>query len=301
MKGFSFLYFLFTCSIISIGCHEPAAKKKNETAPIRTNDSSWALIPFVKIDSVNPILGPGKGSFICPVRNQKVFWEEKDVFNPAIAVRGDTLYMLYRAQDKLGKPDGTSRIGLAESIDGIHFTRYPEPVLYPANDAQKKYEWEGGCEDPRIVEDKNGKYFMTYTAYDGKTARLMVASSTNLKKWIKYGPAFANAYHGKYLNEWSKSGSIISKYANGRIIATRINGKYWMFWGDQSIWLATSEDLINWTPVENNPAEHQATSTDINTQHKPDLKIIIPPRRNKFDNDLVESVLRPSSRIRAYY
>ena len=36
----------------------------------------------------------------------------------------------------------TCRIGLADSEDGIHFTRHPQPVLYPNNDPWKEYEWE---------------------------------------------------------------------------------------------------------------------------------------------------------------
>jgi len=42
--------------------------------------NSWAMLPFTKIDSVNPILSPGAGEFLCPVLKTKVKWEEKDVF-----------------------------------------------------------------------------------------------------------------------------------------------------------------------------------------------------------------------------
>src|SRR3712207_8820860 len=55
--------------------------------------------------------------------------------------------------------------------------------------------------------------------------------------------------NGKYTNFWSKSGAIVSSYEGGKITATKINGKYWMYWGDQNIWMATSDDLINWSPV----------------------------------------------------
>ncbi|PWT77474.1 MAG: glycosidase [Bacteroidetes bacterium] len=261
------------------------AKPENKELP----DSSWALIPFIKIDSVNPILQPSVGSFPCPIRKQKIFWEEKDVFNPAVAVRGDSLYLLYRAQDKVGKPDGTSRIGLAVSTDGFHFVRFAHPVLYPDNDDQKKYEWEGGCEDPRVVEDSLNNYYMTYTAFDGRLPRLMLATSKDLVHWKKHGPAFAKAYGGKYLDKWSKSGSIVSIYDRGRIVATRINGKYWMYWGDQNIWLAVSDDLINWTPVEKEKGDSTKVRLKGVAAQMPDLKIALATRDDKFDNDLVES------------
>ena len=262
---------------------------KKQATEQKMADSSWALIPFVKDDSANPILSPGNGSFTCPIRNEKVLWEEKDVFNPAIVVKDGKLFMRYRAQDKTGKPDGTSRIGLAESTDGFHFTRRAEPVLFPDNDDEKKYEWQGGCEDPRVVEDSSGIYYMTYTAFDGKMARLLVASSTDLIHWKKWGPVFAKAYNGKYIDQWSKSGSIVSKYVDGKIIATKINGKYWMYWGDQNIWVATSDDLINWAPVEMQANEKPPIELRGQALNMPQLKIVVPTRQKKFDSDLVES------------
>ena len=74
-------------------------------------------------------------------------------------------------------------------------------------------EWEGGCEDPRLTQREDGVYIMTYTAYDGDKARLMVASSPDLYHWTKHGHAFAKVYDGKYVGKWSKSGSIVSSYA----------------------------------------------------------------------------------------
>jgi beta-1,2-mannosidase len=234
----------------------------------------WPLVPFTKQDAVNPILGPGEGRFMDPIRHREVAWEEKDVFNPAAVIRNDSVYLLYRAQDKLGQPAGTSRIGLAVSADGLHFIRRPRPVLYPDNDAWQALEWEGGCEDPRVVENERGLYCMTYTAFDGRVARLMIATSSDLEHWTKHGPAFARAYGGKYKDSWSKSGSIVSKYESGHIVATKVNGKYWMYWGDKEIWAATSDDLINWTPVE---------------LHTGELKVVLATRRKHFDSDLVES------------
>ncbi len=287
MKKYLFCYFIICCTFFS--CNNTSTENPSIAETTQAKDSSWALLPFVKLDSENPIMMPGNNSFICPIRNEKVLWEEKDVFNPAIVVRNGKVYMLYRAQDKTGKPDGTSRIGLAESTDGIHFTRHALPVLFPDNDEEKKYEWQGGCEDPRIVEDSTGIYYMTYTSFDGKLARLLVATSIDLFRWKKYGPAFAKAYNGKYLDKWSKSGSIVSKYENGKIIATKINGKYWMYWGDQNIWAATSDDLINWTPVEMQANEKPPIELKGQALNMPNMKIVIPTRSKKFDSDLVES------------
>ena len=278
---------LLVLSIAS--CNNPASDDTLKNAVTKRDSSNeWTLLPFTKVDAANPVLTPGSGVFTCPVIKKKIQWELKDVFNPAIVVKNDTLFMLYRAEDSIGKYAGTSRIGLAKSTDGLHFTRLPQPVLFPDNDAQKKYEWEGGCEDPRVVEDSAGVYYMMYTAYDGDKARLLVASSKDLLHWTKYGPAFSKAYNGKYLNKWSKSGSVVCVYKNGKITAAKINGKYWMYWGDVNINTASSEDLVNWTPVEMKDGEKPPIALRHNAVETPDLKIVIGPRPKKFDSDIVE-------------
>jgi predicted GH43/DUF377 family glycosyl hydrolase len=232
-------------------------------------DTSWALLPFIKVDSVNPILQPGDNKFVCPVAKREIKWDEKDVFNPAAVVREGKVYMIFRAEDKVGKFAGTSRLGLAVSDDAITFRKLPEPVFFPDDDSLKLYEWEGGVEDPRIVESEEGRYIMTYTAYDGTVARLMIATSENLKEWSKYGPVL----QGKYKNTWSKSGAIVATQIGSRIVATKVNGKYWMYFGDTDLFMATSDDLLHWKPLEETGA----------------LKSVLKPRKGYFDSRLVES------------
>jgi len=248
-------------------------------------EKAWMLGPFIKQDAVNPCLVPGDLQFTDPILKKKVAWEEKYVFNPAAVVRNGKVYLLYRAEDTVQKYAGVSRIGLAESTDGLHFTRRSAPVLFPANDAFKKYEWEGGCEDPRIVEDEKGTYYMTYTAYDGTTARLFIATSKDLVNWKKHGSVFKKAENGKYINYWSKSGSVVAKRVGEKIIAQKINGKYWMYWGESNIYLATSPNLVDWTPVpETDPSKKQFDSL----RNYEAFRIAFGPRKGKFDSQLVE-------------
>ncbi len=235
---------------------------------------SWMLGPFRKLDAVNPCLAPDRSSqFVCPLRGSAVHWEAKDVFNPAAIVRNDTVFLFYRAQDTIGRPAGTSRIGLAWSTDGSHFVRSPVPVLYPDRDAMQRFEWEGGCEDPRVVRNDTGMYVMTYTAFDGKTARLAVATSQDLMHWKKEGLAFASAGDGRFRDRWSKSGSIVSRWVDGTPVATRVGGHYWMYWGESNLTLAVSDDLIHWSPVEESDDQ---------------LRVAIAPRPGSFDSFLVE-------------
>jgi predicted GH43/DUF377 family glycosyl hydrolase len=288
-------WFAATTTLLAVvwlaGCTEHSRREAVATTSVAPATDNWELLNFTKADQVNPIMGPSPvGSFRDPILGQQVLWEEKDVFNPAVVVKDGLVYMLYRAENKVGKLPKTSRIGLATSTDGLHFTRRSAPVLHPANDLQKKYEWPGGTEDPRVVESEAGTYYMTYTAYDGDKARLHIATSRDLLSWTKHGNAFAQAAGGQYVDKWTKSGAIVSRYTDdGRIIATRIKGKYWMYWGDAQVWLATSTDLIHWTPVEMAAGEQPPVPLRAQALTMPNLKIVLPTRAGKFDSDLVES------------
>src|SRR3954451_5271588 len=101
----------------------------------RAHAQDWIFGPFVKPSRVNPIIAPNAASaFLSPMTDSIVHWEELATFNPAAVARDGRIYVLYRAEDVTGKREigfHTSRLGLAESGDGLHFTRRPTPVLYP--------------------------------------------------------------------------------------------------------------------------------------------------------------------------
>jgi beta-1,2-mannosidase len=219
----------------------------------------WEMGPFIRPADGNPVIVPNPASvFPDPIRKTPVHWEALHTFNPAAVVRNETIYVLYRAEDSTGAMQigmHTSRLGLAESADGIHFTRRPAPVFYPAEDSQKAREWPGGVEDPRIVESEDGTYVLTYTQWNRSTYSAGIATSPDLEHWTKHGPAFLDAEGGKYANLKYKSAGIVTALKNGRLIAARIHSKYWMYWGEGAIHLATSPDLIHWTPIEDAQGE----------------------------------------------
>jgi predicted GH43/DUF377 family glycosyl hydrolase len=213
---------------------------------------SWQLGPFVRPASGNPVITPDKTAvFEDPILKSPVHWEALHTFNPAAIVHNGKVDVLYRAEDDSGTMQigmHTSRLGLAESEDGIHFARRAEPVFYPAPDAQEAREWPGGVEDPRVVESPNGTYVLTYTQWNRKTYSVGIATSRDLLHWTKYGPAFGDT--GKYATLMYKSAGILTKLQHGRLIAAKVRGFYWMYWGEIHIHLATSHDLIHWSPVE---------------------------------------------------
>jgi beta-1,2-mannosidase len=214
----------------------------------------WEIGPFTRPASGNPVIAPrAESRFDDPILKKPVHWEALHTFNPAAIVRDGKVYVLYRAEDDSGAMEiggHTSRLGLAESADGISFTRRGDPVFYPGDDAQQSREWPGGVEDPRIVEAEDGTYVLTYTQWNRKTYSVGMATSRDLTHWTKYGTAFANAAGGKYAELKYKSAGIVTRLDGGRLIAAKINGQYWMYWGEGAVHLATSGDLIHWSPVE---------------------------------------------------
>ncbi len=252
--------------VIILFCSKVFCQPKND---------EWQMGLFTK-PHTNPIMQADSAYlFNCPLKKQVVQWQKADVFNPAAIVRNNKVYILFRAEDVPGVGIGmrTSRIGLAVSDDGINFKKNAAPVLYPDSSEFIKYDYPGGCEDPRIVETEKGSYVLLYTSWNRDVARLSTATSNDLLHWKKQGPAFAKAYKGKYLNTWSKSGSVVTQLKNGKFIAAKINGKYWMYWGEGPVYLATSTDLINWAPV-----------IDL----KKELIPILTARKKMFDSHVVE-------------
>ena len=208
------------------------------SAPAKWVQGEWRRV------TNNPVLSPqGDG------------WESAGAFNPAVIRHDGKFVMLYRAQDK----SGTSRLGYAESSDGIHFQRRPEPVLSPEAD----YEKDGGVEDPRLVKFGD-TYYLTYTGYNKKDAQLCLARSRDLIRWQRQG-VILPAYKGHWNVRWTKSGAIVPE---------KIRGKYWMYFlgtsadNNDQAGLAYSNDLLHWTEASDAP--------------------VLPNRAGQFDSRVAE-------------
>jgi beta-1,2-mannosidase len=207
------------------------------------DSASWPFGAWHRL-SETPIIAPqGEG------------WEAAGTFNPSVILRNGKIVMLYRAQDKAG----TSRLGYADSEDGLHFRRRSEPVFVP----EKDYEKDGGVEDPRLVQ-VGDTYYLTYTGYNKKDAQLCLATSKDLVHWERRG-VILPAYKGNWNVRWTKSGAIVPE---------KIGGKYWMYFlatsrdNRDQIGLASSTDLLHWTEATDAP--------------------VLPVRAGKFDSRVAE-------------
>ncbi len=207
-------------------------------ASIETPFQNWVRL------SKKPILRPEGSGF-----------RSAGVFNPAVIQRGNRYVMLFRAQDA----KGVSRLGYAESSDGLQFSAENKPAFSP----QASYE-TSGVEDPRLVQ-LNGAYYLTYTGYNSVDAQLCLAKSTDLRTWQRLG-VIIPANKGRWNVHWTKSGAILNE---------KINGHYWMYFmgdaageGANQMGVAYSDDLLHWTE----PLDHP----------------ILEHRREKFDAKVVE-------------
>ena len=271
------LALLILGSLNSCGQNTQENKQENQVNDEVNTLPDWAFGGFVRPDGVNPVISPIDTTFFeDPMTGTDIAWESNDTFNPAAAVKDGKIIVLYRSEDKSGEGIGhrTSRLGYASSTDGIDFERKDTPVFFLVDDNQKEYEWPGGTEDPRIAVTEDGTYVMFYTQWNRKTARLGVATSKDLINWEKHGPIFKdNKTMPSLYDTFHKSASILTKVENDRQIITKINGKYWMYWGESGVYGATSDNLINWDPVVDDNGE---------------LMAFISPREGYFDSDLTE-------------
>lgn len=197
--------------------------RRFDAVSARPGSVRFPLGPFTPFEG-NPILEP---------RGET--WESRSVYNPAAVVVGEQVALLYRAH----ADDIVSHVGLAWSDDGYDFQREPEPVLSPSEDYDRY-----GVEDPRVTE-VDGTYYLTYSGWDRTRALLCLATSSDLRTWTKHGPLFPEfdtfqPQGGPVAGPWSKAGGILRD---------KVGDHYLMFFGEGSIWAATSTDLLHWTPT----------------------------------------------------
>ncbi|MCM8803693.1 MAG: pesticidal protein Cry7Aa [Candidatus Omnitrophica bacterium] len=157
-------------------------------------------------------------------------WEEDGVFNPGVIVENNQVHIIYRAI----KCENYSRLGYLKLKSEKEIEKYEYPIICPTEDYEKQ-----GIEDPRITKIEE-TYFLTYTAYDGKNARIAVAESKNLINFKKLGIISPNitfleainiANTDRYKEFWGKQirekgENIIIWDKDGCLFPEKINGKY---------------------------------------------------------------------------
>ncbi|MEN8907057.1 MAG: hypothetical protein ABF289_13945 [Clostridiales bacterium] len=150
---------------------------------------------MIKFKKVGIVMKPLKNQFGCFAR-----------FNPGVQLKNGTVHMLYRASNSNIKDTENyiSSIGYAklDTNSNILFDSN-ESVIYPTLPEEAK-----GCEDPRII-DFEDDFYIFYTAYDGKKARVAIAKTKDFISFNKMG--FIDHFG------WDKDAFIFPERINGKI------------------------------------------------------------------------------------
>lgn len=203
--------------------------------------------------SANPILKP----------NPANDWESRCVLNPAVIYDDERnkFVMLYRAA---GDDEAhVIQLGLAESDDGINFTRlYDEPVMK----ADPDHPDGGALEDPRMVK-LDGRYYITYAAEAYSPGRYWCSEArtyraNNWPKNLETLPTLVRDFTSvTYLaftddfKTYKRLGRITDSRYDDRdvvIFPERIRGQYVRISRPKrdgktpSIWITYSDDLMEW-------------------------------------------------------
>lgn len=167
--------------------------------------------------SANPIL-----------TNKDVPFRVNSIFN-AGAVKYKNEYLLLC---RVEMPTGRSSFVLARSLDGISFKVDSTPSLTP-EDHGEYYEYaEWGIEDARITEIGK-KYYLTYTGYSRHMPLVLLAETSDFRKFKVHGP----------ITEPSNK--------DCALFPEKIGGNYWKMDRPSNesanyIWVNSSPDLIHW-------------------------------------------------------
>ena len=224
---------------------------------LKTNNIFKGKMQLKKYDG-NPILKA----------NEKNFWENLCVLNPAVIYDDDTkeFKMLYRAAGD----DAQHRIylGLAVSKDGYHFDRcFDDPVLKPIDGDSDG----GSIEDPRLV--KMGEwYYLTYASrpyapgrYWTKEPRPWFNPPKDTVSFLRNNATLTHLAISKDLVNFKKLGRITdSRYEDRDVIIfpEKINGKFYKLSRPMSrlgekyphvrpaVWISKSDDLMEWEQPE---------------------------------------------------
>jgi len=193
-----------------------------------------------------------------PVLSASLSWEGDIVGNPVVIKDGDTLKMWYDSMKR----------GYAESIDGVNWTKHPEPLTLTEG---PQSEWDDGLLWISTIIKEDNEYKMWYSGgrpdfpWDNSYPQTGFATSPDGINWTKYDdPTTQNApyaFSDPVLkvgeeNDWDKLRAYFPK-----VIKTDTG--YTMFYTGikgpvssevkQQTGLAYSTDGINWTKDEHNP------------------------------------------------
>jgi predicted GH43/DUF377 family glycosyl hydrolase len=148
-------------------------------------------------------------------------WESRNVFNCGVLNHDGKIVLIYRGQ---GTENAVSHLGYAESPDGVHFIRMPQPVFSPVGPTEVN-----GVEDPRLTV-LDGRIQMLYTAWSPEAIQVGRASTTDFHSWERHGIVFPGPDN-----------------KDAALFPRKVGGRYMAFHRvPPSMWVAYSDNLETW-------------------------------------------------------
>ncbi len=130
-------------------------------------------------------------------------FENEGVLNPAVIEENGVIHMFYRAVRR----GNHSTIGYCQfdlSLGLLY--RAIQPIM----EVEHEYE-QHGVEDPRITKI-DGRYYLTYTAYDGHNALGALAMSNDLTSFEKHGIIVPKLTYKEFMVLAESKGALNVKY-----------------------------------------------------------------------------------------
>ncbi len=137
------------------------------------------------------------------IEKTELEFENEGVLNPAAIREGEYVHLFYRAVSK----GNYSSIGYCKLKGPLSVDERSESPVISSHTAYESH----GVEDPRITKIEN-LYYLSYTAYDGINALGALATSKDLKTWVKHGIISPMMTFHEFHRLASSKGTINDKY-----------------------------------------------------------------------------------------
>jgi predicted GH43/DUF377 family glycosyl hydrolase len=171
------------------------------------------------------------------------YYDNIAVAQPVVLFDDGIYKIWYHGLGRIGSDPWKVYVLYSESIDGINWTKFPNPVMYPGYNSS----WDSKAVSPGAVIKENGIYKMYYCGYSDEYDNWHVGYATSVDgiNWEKYPqPIITGTYgweHQLVVSSVVKKDNLYYLYYTGRNLP------------EYKIGVATSSDGINWTKYPGNP------------------------------------------------
>ena len=122
------------------------------------------------------------------------YYDNMAIAQPVVLFDGGIYKMWYHGLGRIGNDPWKVHVLYCESIDGINWTKYPNPVIYPGG----YNSWDSKAVSPGAVIKENGIYKMYYCGYSDEYDNWHVGYATSVDgiNWEKYPQPIITGTYG---------------------------------------------------------------------------------------------------------